>query len=151
MRLFAQLCHKAYVYTADADAAKDIVQEVFMRYWKLGPEIGESVDAYLYKAVIHQSLNYLDSHKRRSAAMLRYAHDKKQAGAGADEAVLTRELQNKIDRLIHELPPVCRNVFLLSRYEGMSQQQIADQLGISINTVDNHIKRALKTFRENLP
>jgi RNA polymerase sigma-70 factor (ECF subfamily) len=83
--------------------------------------------------------------------MLRYAHARKQSGGSADEEVLTRELQEKIDRLIHELPPMCRNVFLLSRYEGMSQQQIADQLKISINTVDNHMKRALKTFRENLP
>lgn len=150
MRLFPLLCQKAYAYTADRDAAKDIVQEVFVRYWSVQPAITASADAYLYKAVIHQSLNYLDAHKRRSAATAGFAHAQPLSASSTDDGINTRELQEKIDRLIHGLPTMCRNVFLLSRYEGMSHQQIADQLDISIHTVDNHMKRALKTFRENL-
>jgi RNA polymerase sigma-70 factor (ECF subfamily) len=150
-RLFPLLCQKAYAYTRDADAAKDIVQEVFVRYWTTQPQITASSDSYLYRAVINQCLNYIDAGKRRSAATLNYIHITQASTENTEETVRARELEEQIDRIIQSLPVVCRRVFLLSRYEGMNHQQIADQLNISPNTVDNHIKRALKTFRENFP
>jgi RNA polymerase sigma-70 factor (family 1) len=150
-RLFSVLCQKAYAYVHDADAAKDIVQEVFVRYWSSRPEVATIAEAYLYKAVINQCLNYIDAHKRRSAATLNYSHTRSLSVNTVEEAVATRELREKINRLILELPTVCRNVFLLSRYEGMDHKAIGEHLSISPNTVDNHIKRALKHFRENLP
>ena len=150
-RLFPSLCQRAYAYTRDADAAKDIVQEVFVRYWTTRPMITGSADGYLYRAVINQCLNYIDAGKRRAAATLNYSHLKPSSTDSTDDAVHTRELQEQIDAIIQSLPVVCRHVFLLSRHEGMDHQQIADHLGISTNTVDNHIKRALKAFRERFP
>jgi RNA polymerase sigma-70 factor (family 1) len=150
-RLFPLLCQKAYAYVNDADAAKDIVQEVFVRYWSTKPEVATIAEAYLYKAVINQCLNYIDAHKRRSAATLGYGHTQPLSANPVEEAIISRELREKVERLITELPTVCRNVFLLSRYEGMDHKSIAAHLNISPNTVDNHIKRALKLFRENLP
>lgn len=150
-RLFPQLCQKAYAYTRDADAAKDIVQEVFVRYWTTRPQITSSSDGYLYKAVINQCLNYIDAGKRRTAATLGYMHITPASTENTEQTVHARELETQIDRIIQSLPVTCRHVFLLSRHEGMNHQQIAEHLSISTNTVDNHIKRALKTFRENFP
>jgi RNA polymerase sigma-70 factor (ECF subfamily) len=150
-RLFSSLCQKAYAYTRDADTAKDIVQEVFIRYWTIQPQITSSSGSYLYRAVINQCLNYIDAGKRRTAATVNYRHIMPAHTENTEETIRARELEAQIDNTIQSLPEVCRHVFLLSRYEGMNHQQIAEQLGISTNTVDNHIKRALKTFRENFP
>ena len=148
-RLFSSLCQRAYSYTRDADAAKDIVQEVFIRYWTTQPQITSSSDSYLYRAVINQCLNYIDAGKRRSAATFNYIQITPAHTENTEETIRARELEARIDNTIQSLPEMCRHVFLLSRYEGMNHQQIAEQLSISPNTVDNHIKRALKTFREN--
>jgi len=151
IRLFSQLCQKAYAYTRDGDAAKDIVQEVFVRYWTTQPQITASSDSYLYKAVINQCLNHIDAGKRRTAATLNYMRITPVSTQNTEETIRAGEVEAQIDRIIQSLPVVCRHVFLLSRYEGMNHQQIAEQLDISPNTVDNHIKRALKTFREEFP
>ncbi len=70
--------------------------------------------------------------------------------SSADQALQLEELQQQLEQALTTLPPMCRKVFLLSRYEEMSHQEIADFLGISPNTVDNHIKKALGILRQAL-
>jgi len=122
-----------------------------VRYWTTQPGITASTDGYLHKSVVNQCLNYIDAGKRRNAATQGYMYLTPASTENTAETIRARELEIQIDGIIQSLPETCRHVFLLSRYEGMNHQQIAEHLNISPNTVDNHIKRALKTFREQFP
>jgi RNA polymerase sigma-70 factor (ECF subfamily) len=83
-----------------------------------------------------------------------YADQEKLAGEPIHEAVseglLTTELETRILNAIQVLPEQCRLVFQLSRFEELKYQEIADQLSISVKTVENHMGKALKIMREEL-
>jgi RNA polymerase sigma-70 factor, ECF subfamily len=149
---FNMLCNKAYRMINDADAAKDIVQNVFLRFWNMKDTllINTTVEAYLYKAVINETLNYLDKNKRLSNIQDTNEYLHIESGQNTEEEIHFSELQQKVIRLLAQLPPKCRNVFLLSRFENMTYKEIATFLDISENTVDNHIKKALSVFRKAL-
>ncbi len=146
------LCKKAAHIIGDTDIAKDIVQDVFMRIWRRRTtlNITDSYDAYLYKSCINQSLNYLKSNARKTRRDTYFQEARqKQAEKSreSEERIYRQELDQKIDEVINRMPPVCREVFLLSRYEEMSYREIAQHLNISVNTVEKHIGKALRLLR----
>ena len=151
-RMFNTLCNKAYRMINDADAAKDIVQNVFLRFWNMRDKlvINTTPDAYVYKAVINETLNYLDKKKRMVIVSGQNDALKIESGKTPEEELRFNELQQKINNLLSKLPPRCRKVFILSRFEDMTYKEIAAFLQISENTVDNHIKKALSYFRKAL-
>ena len=151
-KTFNVLCRKAYQMTNDADAAKDIVQNVFLRFWNMKDTlfINSTPEAYLYKAVINETLNYLGKNKRTFSIEGYNKAECFEDGRTIEEEIQYKELQQKVNILLAQLPPKCRKVFLLSRFENMSYKEIAQFLSISENTVDNHIKKALATFRKAL-
>jgi RNA polymerase sigma-70 factor (ECF subfamily) len=69
---------------------------------------------------------------------------------GASRKILVKELEEKIRDAMNALPQQCRTIFQLSRFEGLKYQEIADQLGISIKTVENQMGKALKQLRVKL-
>lgn len=151
-RHYPRLCQRAQRLTGDADAAEDMVQEVFVHFWNNAQRHTITApEAYLYKAVINKALNYAGSRKRRTASEAQYRAQQPAAANTTEQELYWQELQQKIQLTIEQLPPMCRRVFLLSRYEEMSHKEIADFLHISPNTVDNHIKKALAILRKALP
>ena len=157
-RLFREqypaLCRTAYRLLQDAALAEDIVQDVFARLWKNRGrlDVRESYPAYLYRATLHQSLNYIKSHNRTLSREARYMKSIYPSGSTSRDAteddLRGSELQNIINRAIDRLPPVCREVFILSRYENLSYKQIASALSISVNTVEKHMVKALAALRK---
>lgn len=142
---FKRLCAKAYRITLDRTAAEDIVQDAFLTLWKQKSANVEFREAYLYRSVINGSLNHIKKHKRLESLP-------DEPNLSIDQTPLTslqsKELQEKIQTTINSLPPACREVFLLSRYEQMSYQEIASFLNISVNTVEKHIGKALLILRD---
>ncbi|MFZ4726991.1 MAG: sigma-70 family RNA polymerase sigma factor, partial [Paludibacter sp.] len=67
-----------------------------------------------------------------------------------DEHISTSELQQRIEKALTKLPPQCKRVFEMSRMEQLSYSEISKNLGISINTVENQVSKALKIFRIEL-
>lgn len=151
-RNYQRLCRRVQRITNDADVAEDLVQEVFVHFWNNEKRhtIG-TPEAYIYRAAINQALNYASSQKRRSALDAQYQLQQPAAANSTEQDMHLQETQLKLQQAIAALPPVCQQVFLLSRYEEMSHKEIADFLGISPNTVDNHIKKALGVLRKVLP
>jgi RNA polymerase sigma-70 factor, ECF subfamily len=149
---FNALCNKARQMTNDADAAKDIVQNVFLRFWNMKDSlfINTTPEAYLYKAVVNETLNYLDKNKRLSNIQDHKEIQHLESAQNTEEEIHFNELQQKVNTLLAQMPLKCRNVFLLSRFENMTYKEIAAFLNISENTVDNHIKKALSLFRKTL-
>ena len=150
-QLYAPLCRESHRLVRDKDTAEDLVQEVFVKFWNKANALPENLDAksYLYKSVRNASLNHLDSAKKtirpESEVWLNLEHSAK-----SDGELLAGEVREAIEKGIEILPPACRNVFLLSRYEELSYKEIADTLDISIKTVEAQMSKALRVLRDHL-
>jgi RNA polymerase sigma-70 factor (ECF subfamily) len=143
------LCQTIVRVLPDAHVAEDLAQEVFFDIWKKRDSfsINTSLKAYLRRSGINRTLNYLRDRKIRWDDEEKIAYQPSNM-ADASRVLEGEDLQQKIDNTIESLPERCRLVFTLSRFEEMSYQEIADQLGISIKTVENQMTKALKILRE---
>lgn len=147
---YAILCHIAASIVHDDSVAEDIVSDVFFNIYekRSSLEIRTSLKQYLIAAVRNRSLNTLASIKKGSTT---YLEDTVlDYHAESDSKVISSELQQILDNSIFELSPECKTVFEKSRIEGKKYQEIADELGISINTVKYHIKNALAHIRKDI-
>ena len=133
---------------SDADAAHDVVQEVFVKLWHRREELGAILNerAYLYKAVINASITYLSGAKKKTSL----GDLPVESGSSADQGTMTKELQEKIQKALDALPPKCKAIFVLSRFEGMKNKEIAELMGLSLKTVENQMGIALKKMRDDL-
>ena len=133
-------------------AAEEVVQQVFFKLWERskGLSISGSVAAYLYRAVYNESLNYLKHQKVQSEYQQHFTHTMKNESYIPGKKFSMKELEEQLTRAINELPEQCRTVFQLSRFEELRYREIADHLGISIKTVENHMGKALKILRTKL-
>lgn len=149
---FKSLYAYAYTIVKDEVAAEEIVQNVFYKIWdkKKQPEIQTSIKAYLYKAVYHDSLNYLKHLKVRAQYKSQVMHQHKEEGTPASGKLLLKELEEKLRDAMNGLPEQCRTIFQMSRFDGLKYQEIASQLGISVKTVENQMGKALKLLRVKL-
>lgn len=144
----------AYAFTLlnDGMAAEEMVQNVFFKLWERHNRITISgtVEAYLYKSVYNESLNYLKHLKVRAEHRLYVSHKKEADGGYHSKTLQAKELQQRISEAMNELPEQCRTVFQLSRFEELRYKEIASRLGISVKTVENHMGKALKMLRAKL-
>jgi RNA polymerase sigma-70 factor (ECF subfamily) len=145
---FKALHAYAYTIVKDSDEAEEIVQNVFFKIWKKKDmlQIG-SITAYLYKAVYYESLNTL---KHAKVSAIHRAHLARTHTNIATDTAAQKELQQKIDIALSQLPEQCRTVFQLSRFESLRYKDIAGRLGISVKTVENHMSKALRLLRQKL-
>jgi RNA polymerase sigma-70 factor (ECF subfamily) len=144
------LCNVANKILHDRDASEDVVQDVFAKLWLKKTEIPllQSGKNYLFRVTVNATLDHLEKNKR----IIRLEDQSPQVGSAneTEEKLDLKELEAKISKSLEELSPKCRAVFMLSRYEGMKYREIADQLDISVKTVENHMGKALSHMREKL-
>ena len=144
----------AYSFTMlkDEAAAEEMVQNVFYKLWERTENltITGSVEAYLYRAVYNESLNYLKHLKVRSEHQLYVSHRMKGETESAVKKIQAKELESKIREALNDLPEQCRTIFQLSRFEELRYREIADQLNISVKTVENQMGKALRILRTKL-
>lgn len=151
MAYYASLCAFARKYIKDADECEEIVQSFFTRLWDKRDdlEINLSVKNYLFSSVRNRCINYL----KHSKIKVEYQNDfLKSTDAQSDfsDAMLEIDLVEKIEKSIAELPQRRREIFVLSREKGLKYREIADELGISIKTVEAQMGQALKDLRDSL-
>lgn len=143
----------AYAYTIVKDdvMAEEMVQQVFYKLWKNRETIAatQSLSAYLYRSVYNESLNYLKHQKVKQAYQTHAAKTMEHTDNAADKVRL-KELQQRLDEALRELPEQCRTVFQLSRFEELKYLEIAGRLNISVKTVENQMGKALKLMRIKL-
>ncbi|MEO6304535.1 MAG: RNA polymerase sigma-70 factor [Bacteroidia bacterium] len=133
---------------SDKDASHDVVQEIFLKLWKKKNELDFILDpkAYLFKAAINASISYLETHKNR----VRLSDIRMESSENTDSLLKLKELEVKIQIALDNLPPKCKAIFVLSRYEEMKYTQIAEYLNLSVKTVENQMGIAIKRMREEL-
>jgi len=149
---FDYLVKVVYRILLDESQTKDVVQGVFIGIWnkKDSLDISSSLKQYLRRSAINRSLNHI-----RSTKKVRDDHDSVDDVnlSGNDDHTLNieaEELNQQIGAAIESLPERCRLIFNLSRYEDMSYKQIAENLDISVKTVENQITKALKLMRNKI-
>ncbi|WP_420581796.1 RNA polymerase sigma-70 factor [Reichenbachiella sp.] len=143
---YQQLSAFAYSYVESHEIAEEIVQDTFTNVWSKSDriEIRTAVKSYLYGAVRNACLNYL-KHKKIER---RYEEQEQWKTESFETDFLELdELQNEIDAGLAQLPEKCRQIFEMSRFEEKKYKEIAEELGLSIKTVENQMGRALKVMR----
>jgi len=146
-----RLCKYVYRYVRSREVAEDLVQEVFLRLWERGDELAvRDPLPYLYRAVHNRAIVYLRHQSVHERWQARVAVAPVPKAEGANIEVERAELVRALDRAIADLPERCRQVFTMSREQGLSHAEIARILGLSVKTVESHIWRAMTTLRASV-
>ena len=144
---YSYVCKMVYQVVPEANVAEDLAQDIFFEIWRRKDQLKvTSIRAYLRRAALNRTLNYLRDRK------IKWENDQalpdlQSEEVPTNEPVETAELEKFIKQAITQLPEKCRMVFILSRFEELSYQEIAEKLNISIKTVENQISKALKHLR----
>jgi RNA polymerase sigma-70 factor (ECF subfamily) len=152
-KYYEPLCHYAESMLKDIDIAEEVVQEFFYNYWKNRATISIqlSLNAYLYKSIKNNSLNYLrQQNVRKKYATQSIETQKEEETMNPQDEMEMAELNRIVEETLHQLPERCSQIFQMSRFEGKKYQEIADKLAISIKTVEADMGKALSLFREKL-
>lgn len=149
---YEPLCNYAYSFLNDREEAEEVVQSAFITVWdkRQSLEIQTSVKSYLYRMVRNGCLNVIKHVKVKAAHVRHEMAGGEPSYEGASQGVISSELEQKIYEAMKALPEQCRLVFQLSRFEELKYQEIADQLDISVKTVENQMGKALKIMRTQL-
>lgn len=132
-------------------AGEDVVQEVMLELWRRRETvvIQESLRAYLVRSTRNRALNHIRHANVQRKAEPQLARDEAILPTGAS-LLVAGELRNAITAAVAELPPACREVFMLSRTHGLRYAEIAETLGISVKTVESQMGKALRHMRNRL-
>jgi RNA polymerase sigma-70 factor (ECF subfamily) len=149
---YQPLCNYAYTFVQDRSEAEEIVQSTFLSIWEKREtlEIRTAVKPYLYAMVRNASLNVLKHTKiKQQHADITLATSERSVES-VTRTVMAAELETRIYDAMEKLPEQCRLIFKLSRFEELKYAEIADQLSLSVKTVENQMGKALKIMREQL-
>ncbi|WP_181305449.1 RNA polymerase sigma-70 factor [Rufibacter sp. XAAS-G3-1] len=149
---YALLCRTAVRFTKDTEAAEDLVQEVFCKIWQNREvlEVNTSYKAYLIRSVTNQALNYLEKQKRLVLAEDTSPFEASLSANTTMELLAGTEMESRIQQALNDLPPQCRLIFEMSRFEELTYKEIAETLQLSPKTVENQMGKALRMLRERL-
>lgn len=131
------------------DLARSLVQQVFVDLWTKRNQISikQSVKAYLYNAVKNKAIDHLRKHKQTTPFS---EHEEKIKIQPFKDPVQEAEELGRINEAINSLPPKCKEIFMLCKFEDLKYKQIAEKLNISIKTVEMQMGIALKKLRAKL-
>lgn len=149
---YQKLCIYILNFTTDQNLVEDVVQDTFLKLWNKRENLRTdgSLNAYLYKVTYN---NFIDNY--RKTKRLDEEMDNIKLASLAElldedhEEIFSQRLQ-KVKEAIEQLPSRCKEIFLMNKEQGMRYQQIADELGISVKTVENQIGKALQAIRANI-
>ncbi len=149
---YSVLCSHAVRYVYTKEVAEDLVSEVFYTFWKKGSyrHVTISFRAYLFEAVRYKCYNYLRWEFGKEYTCELLEEEAISRIPRPDQLMEFDELCLRIEETIESLPPQCRNVFVMHRFEGKSYPEIARALEVSVKAVEAHISKALAVFRKVL-
>ena len=148
IQYFKRLLIESDKYVKDIHVAEEVVQDVFLKIWERSEDLTQiqSIKSYLYRSVINASINYVNRQRN-----LEQHHQKIVDEFTEDQADQLDEENELIVLLfdeIEKLPPKCKEIFKMNRFERLKYREIALRLELSERTVENHIANALKLLRE---
>lgn len=155
--LFNNYRSKLYTYilrlSRSNEVAEDTVHDVFLKLWENRTTLHqiENLNAYLYRMAHNKA--YTVFKRRAKETLILAVLEKEQSGVhqgGIDDGITTKEVRAFIQQAVGKLTPQQKKVFLLSRQEGLTLEEIAHTLHIAPNTAKNHLVEALRLLREEI-
>lgn len=142
----------AYSYLKDSFEAEEIIQDVFLKIWEKRDEVDEkrSFKSYLYRITVNKIFNELKHRVVKQKYEQHFLKIDHGAGETPESSIQFQELNTQIEQLLLKLPEQQRNIFIMSRWKGLSNAEIAEKLSLSVRTVENQIYRAAKFIKLNL-
>lgn len=153
---YPKLFYFVYEYVPHKDLAEDIVHDTFMAVWRKKAQLkpDTNLNAYLYTLAKNNSLKKIRDQKSRNKIISNSGQSdfelelNAKALSSLDTSDLTfAEIERIIQSTLNSLPSQCRLVFELSRFESKKNREIADELDVSVKTVEGHITKAIKSFK----
>lgn len=149
---YASLVNYAKTILKDTDTSEEMVQDLFYVLWRDRKKLNitTSLKGYLFRAVYNKSMHYIE---HRKVVHKHAIETKTSISINPDdpaEILKYKELHEKIAVIMAKLPERCARIFCMSRFEGLKYAEIADELSISIKTVEANMGKALKEFRNEL-
>lgn len=148
---YSSLCAFCLHYIDDRDDIEDLVQDFFVCLWMEAPHLKIiSLKSYFFSSVKNRCLDYRKHHKitEKYKTFLLFSQNNEEDTA--EDFFVESELRQTIQSSLEKLPPRCREIFELSRFNGLSNQEISDKLGISKRTVELQISNSIKSLRNEL-
>jgi RNA polymerase sigma-70 factor (ECF subfamily) len=139
-------------FVQDRSEAEEIVQEFFIRLWEKHHKIKSSstLKSYVFQSVKNSSLNFIRDKKVSLPIIEELVQRSNTELIFNPDLYVASELQQKIESAVNGLPEKCREVFLMSRFRNMKNDEIAQELNISKRTVETHISNAIKVLKSEL-
>jgi RNA polymerase sigma-70 factor (family 1) len=149
-KYWQRLFLSAYNVLKDKEACEDIIQEIFIQLWQRREslKITSSLSAYLFTATRYMVFHHIK--KSPANAQLFEGLDERFVTAAPDIPLFFKDLQEKVNIEVQNLPEKCRQIYQLSREQNLSYRDIAEQLQLSPKTVENQLSIALKKLRSAL-
>jgi RNA polymerase sigma-70 factor (ECF subfamily) len=149
---FTGLCTFANKLVRDPNVAQDIVQELFVNLWiqREQLEIHTSLKSFLFQSVKNNCLDHIKHSKVAQAFAFRYINENAEEYENIYSDYTQKEIQKALDIAVAKLPKQCKTAFLMSRFEYKSYKEIAEEMDLSVKTIENHIGRALHIIRLEL-
>ena len=152
-KYYERLARYAYSVLRRRDLAQEAVDNVFLNLWRRRETltISANLRSFLYGAVSYQSLNLLaKENKVRHVAIDDVPSEQLREQRGADSDLLMQELQSDVDALLASMPAQRQLIFRLNRIEGLRYREIAEALGLSERTVQNHMLLAIEYLTSSM-
>ncbi len=147
---FTELFHLPFIVklTRDSHLAQEMIQETFLRLWKNRNELSaiDHPSAWIYRIASNVSLTYLKTQSNRKRLLEKI--EPSESTEATSDVIFAKELNLIIQRAVNLLPERRQEIYRLSREQGLSHQEIAEKLRLSINTVKNQIGISLKFIQE---
>lgn len=153
-KYYRPLLTMAYRYVENTEIAEEIVHDVFITIWNKAGQLNiqSSMKSYLFRSIVNSSLNHIKKEKKQLEKQSAYKiAQERDLENGTDETNEADEaLLKGLEDALALLPEKCKQVMYLSRFGKLKQQDIADQMEISIKTVKNHLTYGFKKLREHI-
>lgn len=148
---YNELCAYIFTLSKDRQQAEDIVQNVMLKIWKNKEKLNitTSVKSYLYKSCYYELIDTFKKNKKELNYIQQVQKETLDVFIEEDEDFVTTQI-NRVQVEIDKLPPKCKEIFLLNKIQGFKYREVAEQLDISIKTVEAQMSKAMSRIKEAL-